>query len=403
MLVSEIKTNLTGMLHGGTLNKVRNVEYALERAANVTKANTKSLDLQRTTALTSLIYDDIYNYALPADYWDIVDLIPQDNRESGDSAQRMYAEKFDLKKAFQQKKISIESNDGTKFIRINWRTKSAILYNSMNSLTANGAWSAVASASGLRVQTLFKISGNGSIEFDVSATGDGIQNTTATNIDLVDEDEIADVFLWVHIPTSANLTNFTSATVRWGNDLTANYWQSTAVTTQADGTAFKVGWNLLKFAWASATETGTVAPATIDSFRIVFTVVAAINNLKVDNIVFAVGRNFDLKYLSEYSFKNSSGTFLIRPTADSDEVVYTGTALEIFLMESLKACAQQMEGEDSTFDINFANLELQGNADSPDPIQRRGLYAKYRSQYPSQVKKTTTSWTTPRSGNFRYR
>lgn len=402
MTIQDVKTHLTGILHGGTLSKVRNFEYALERAAANVLAHIKPVDSERENALTSLIYDDVYNYPLPADFGWIIDLRPQ-VRQSYDVGARRYAETFDVKKALANRQISIEGSEGTKFIRINWRTNAPIVIDGCNSLTANGAWAAVGTASGLRLQTLYKISGNASIEFDLAATGDGVSFIKTTPIDLTDEDEAADEFWWVRIPTAAALALFNSATGRWGNDLTANYWQSAAQTTQADGSAFKVGWNLIKFPWSSATETGTVAPATIDAFRIVFSIDAAIANMQVDSAVFAVGANFDLKYYSAYAFKNSAGTYLIRSTSDDDEVVFSGTALECFLQEAKIQCAQQMEGEDSAFDITAANQELWGKSGSPDPMGRIGLYAKYRVEFPSQTKRATRSWSSPKSANFRYR
>ena len=68
-------------------------------------------------------------------------------------------------------------------------------------------------------------------------------------VDLTDYDEVSDFFTWIYFGTVP-----TSVSAVWGNDLTANYWTSTAQTTQADGTAFKVGWNLLKFSWATADQ-----------------------------------------------------------------------------------------------------------------------------------------------------
>ena len=397
MTITEVKNHLTGILHGGTLNKVRNIEHALERAAGSVLANIKPVDSERETGLTSLIYDDVFNYPLPSDFGWIADLRPQGQRTHLESASRRYAEPFDLQKMVSQRQISIEGREGTKFLRVNWRTRAPITIDEMNVTTG---WSAVASASGLKAQSLFKVSGNASLEFDLTATGDGIQKTTLSTIDLTDEDEIADVFGWVHLPTSAVVSNMNSATVRWGNDLTANYWESAAETDQADGSAFKVGWNLMKWLWSDATETGTVAPATIDSFRIVFDVDAAISNIKVDGLVFAVGRNFDLKYYSGFAFKNSSRTYLQRPTSDTDEVVFSDTALQCFLEEARKECAMQMEGEDSGNDVRYANMRLNGDPNSPDPMQRMGLYAKYRAEYPAQTKRAVRNWFTPRSPNF---
>src|SRR3990167_4447266 len=342
--IAEVKNHLTGLGGAASVDDVANLYQLLERASNTMLAKIDPIETERIAALSSLVYDDVYDYALPSDYKKIIDLYPQVDRGSWDRAARKYAEPFDAQKLIKEKQITIESSEGTKFIRINWRTRSPKILNSMNSLTANGTWSAVGSATGLKAQTLFKVSGNASIEFDLAATGDGIQNTTMSALDLTDEDEIADVFVSVYLPSAP-----TSITAIWGNDLTTNFWTGVAQTAQADATAFKVGWNLIKFPWSTATETGTVAPATIDSFRIIFNIDAAIANMRVDSALFAVGRNFDLKYYSAYAFKNTAGTYLIRPTSDEDEVIFSGTALEIFLEEARKECAAQMEGEDSGF------------------------------------------------------
>lgn len=397
MKITEVKNHLTGKLHGGTLNKVRNFEHALERAANNVLANIKPVDSERDTSLTSLIYDDIYNYPVPGDFGWIIDLKPQGNRTHLEAAERRFSRPFDLKKMLAHREISIEGVEGTKTLRVNWRTRAPITIDAMNDADD---WTAVGSASGLNTQTLFKISGNASVEFDISATGDGISRTDLSVLDLTNEDEQADVFGWVHIPTSADLANFNSATVRWGNDVSTAYWESAAQTTQADGSAFKVGWNLLKFLWSGATETGTVDPAKIDSFRIVFNIDAAISNIKVDNLVFAVGRDFDLKYYSAFGFKNTSGVYIIRPTSDNDEVIFSNVALQIFLEEATIECAGQIEGEDSGFDIKQADKRLNGDPKAPDRIQRVGLYAKYRVEYPSQTARAIRLYANPRSASF---
>lgn len=397
--ILEVNNHLSGMLHAGSsLSKVRNPYHALDRAAKNVLANIKPIDSERETALTSLIYDDVYNYPLPSDFGWLIDLRPQGTRASYEQAARRYAQPFDLKKEIKQRTESIEGRDGTKFFRVNWRTNAPITIDETNAV---GDWSEVASATTPVVQKLHKISGNGSLETDITDTGDGIQNTALTTIDVSDEDEQADVFGWIYLPTASDVSNFNSATVIWGNDLTTNYWTSAAEDDQADGTAFKTGWNLLKWSWSDATETGTVDPSEVDSFQITVNVDAAISNIAFDSFVFAVGRSFDIKYYSAYSFKNTSGTYLERPTSNNDSVVFSGTAFEIFLEEARKEYAAQIEGNDSAFDIRFANARLYGNPDSPDPIMRMGLYAKYRAEYPSQTRRPVRMWSNIRTGNYR--
>jgi hypothetical protein len=325
----------------------------------------------RTAALSQTIHDDVYNYPLPSDYFSLIDLIPQDDRGSWDNAYRKNASEFDLTKAIKEKTVSIEGSEGSKIIRINWRSMAPKTIHTMNSLTANGTWSAVGTATGLKANEIFKISGSASIEFDLVTTGDGIQNTTMTAVDLTDEDETGSFFVWVYLSSAP-----TSISLVWGNDLTTAYWTSTAQTTQADGTAFKVGYNLLRFAWGSATETGTVAPATIDSVKLTIANATALSNVRVDNIVCSNGRNFDMKYYGKYFFKNSAGTYLSRPASDDDYVLVDNDSLPLYLYECLVEMAQQMEGTDSVFDMSYAEKKLST------------LYPHFRSEYQDQRKKT---------------
>jgi len=367
--VQELTSHLVGMGHGKTLNRVVNKYEMFERSASKFLARCKPPETIRLAALTSTIHDDVYDYAVPSDYNSLIDLIPQDNRSSWDMAYRRAAGMFDLQKAIKEKTLSIEGSEGTKKIRINWRSRNGKTIHNMDSVTANGTWSAVASATGISANTIFKVSGNSSIEFNIVVTGDGIQNTGIDAVDLTDEDEVADFFVWMYFGTVP-----TSVSALWGNDLTTNYWTSTAQTTQADGTAFKVGWNLIKFPWSTATETGTVTPSTVDSFRITVAS-SAQNNVRVDNIICSIGRNFDMKYYSKFLFKNSAGTYISKPTTEDDSVTIDNDSLPIYLFELLKDMAHQVEGTDSAFDINFAENEL------------KSLYPAYRSEYPDQRKK----------------
>lgn len=399
MLVSDFKENLTAMLHGNTLNKVRSVESAMQRASHTLLTKIDPIDTERIAALSNTIHDDVYNYSLPSDYKKIIDLYPQTRRESLDTANRNLTERFDLRKKMVDKTVSIEGSEGSKIIRINWRTRQPKTINEANDTTSNGTWSVVATASSLVADSIDYVSGSGSLKVNLAATGDGIQNTTMSAIDLTDENQVADFFVWIKIKSSADLALFTSATLIFGNNLTTKFWTGVAQTTQADGSAFKVGWNQIKVPWSTATQTGTVAPATINSLKLTFAITGAITQIRVDNITCSIGRNFDIKYYSKFLIKNTAGTFITKTTNDDDTIVLDDDAIQIYLLESLIACAHQMEGADSGFDITWAQKELMGQ----DLTGRTGLYARYKAEYPSMAKKALSyygSSTTRR--HFRY-
>ena len=374
MQVQDFKDNLSGMLHGGTLKKVRNVEGAMERAANTMLSKIDPIDTMRTVSLSSTVHDDVYNYSLPSDYKKIIDLYPQARRGLLDSANRNFVERFDLRKKLTDKTISIEGSEGSKVIRINWRTRRPKTLNECDSTTANGTWSVVGTASNLSTDTINYVSGGGALKFDVATTGDGIQNTTMNEVDLTDEDEVGDVFIRFYIKNSADLANLNSISAIWGNNFTTKYWTGVAQTAQADGTAFKVGWNEVSIPWSTATETGTVTPATSNSLKVTFNVDAAISDIRVDNITCSIGSNFDIKYYSKFILKNTAGTWITKTTSGDDTIVLDSDAIQIYQLEVLKACAHQVEGQDSTFDLNYATAELDV------------LYKRYKVQYPSQSK-----------------
>ncbi len=388
--ITERKEHLAAELHGSTLNRIRNIEALFQRSANTLLSKIDPIDTMRLAALTNTIHDDIYNYPLPTDFKKIIDLYPQSSRTTHDTANRRLSEKFDLGKELHDKTISIEGSEGSKILRVNWRTRQAKTINEANSLTANGTWSAVGTASGAAADDIDYVSGSGSLKVDLAASGDGLQNTTMTAVDLTDEDEVADFFIWFKVKNSTDLANLNSVSLIWGNDLTTAYWTGVAQTTQADGTAFKVGWNQVKVPWSTATETGTVAPATIDSLKITFSIDAAISDIRIDNITCSIGKNFDIKYYSKYLLKNTAGIWIDKTTSDDDTVVLDSDAINILLLEDLINAAQQAEGSDSTFDINYAKAELEV------------LYNQYKKEYPSQSKKPITYYGNPHPGRGRW-
>lgn len=388
--IGQAREHLIGLAHSGTLNRVRNFEAMCERAANTMLTKVKPLELEYETELQQTVHDAIYNYAVPTYFGTLIDVYPVDDRNSLDDASRVYAETFDRRKAVDQNKISIEAKQGVKFLRINWPVSAPIVLNTMDSLTANGTWSTNGSASGISLDKQRKISGQGSIGFNLTGTGGGIQNTTMAKVDLTAIDGESNFYAWVYLPSA---TAVTSITARWGNDLTLKFWDSVPQTLQNDGSALAVGWNLIGFPWSSATETGVVDDTQIDSFRLTFAG-TALAGIRVDNVVVSLGRYFNLKGYSKYLFQDTSGNWEARPTANSDDdrIILDTDAYQIFLMELLIAMAQQIEGSDSSFDIGFAEKALYGDARANSTEGRLGLYRMYKVDQPDQRKRASAGY-----------
>jgi hypothetical protein len=389
MNIAQVKENLIGMSHSGTLNKVRNFEALLERAINTVLSKVDPIDTERIVPLAQAIHDDIQNYSIASDYKKIIDLYPQDDRNSSDRASREYAEPFDATTAIRNKTLSIESNNGAKFLRVNWKSRPPVTIATMDSLTDDGSWGVVGTATVPEVDELVHLSGIASLKFNLVASGDGLQNTTLSPLDLSSWNDEEDRFMAFYFESVANLTSITGI---WGNNLTTKFFTSVAQTAQFDGTAFQVGWNIVRFPGSTATETGTVDNSAYTAFKFTIAATGAINNIRAENITASLGRMFNMKYYSKYAIKNVAGTWLARTTSDDDVIVLDSDCINLVLFEALKNIAQQNEGEDSTFDLSYANKELHGDPSAPDISGRLGAYARYRSEHPSQAKKAVTRW-----------
>ena len=295
----------------------------------------------RTAPLVSLVHDDLNNYALPADFGSVIDLIPQDNRNLWDEAFRDKAGRFDREKAVRNRTISIEGSEGTKIIRINWKSRQALVFSTLDSSTG---WLAAGGATNVVFDSITKYSGAGSMRFSAPTSGSGLKNTALNSADMTSQNGVADCIFALYLGT--DFANLTSVTPVWGNDVTTKFFTGVAQTTQADGTAFKFGWNLIKASWAGAAQTGTVDVTKMDSFQVTVAVSSAMVNLRLDNILFSIGRNFDLKYYSKYLYKNAdTGAWESqpRPVNDNDFVIIDNDTLPLFLMEALTDMAHQME------------------------------------------------------------
>ena len=373
MNITSLKSEISGATHSGTTNKIRNFNELCKRAAGNVIAKIDPRETRRVTNLSNAIHDDIYNYTAPSDLKRVIDLRPQVNRTTSDNFSQWFSEEFDKYKDRYDDLFQVRHNDGTKSLRISKNISPApITVHGMNSLTDDGTVAIVGTAENLKMDTLHFVTGSKSIQFDAPASGDGIQITDFTDKDLTDHDEVAEQFVRVYLDTQTDVDNLTSISAIWGNDLTTNYWTGVAQTTQADSTAFRIGWNILRVPWNTATETGTVAPATIDNLKITLATTGALTNVRVDFWASSIGEIFEIEYYSKYLFRSTSGTWKEQPTSDTDLINLDSDTFNIFTYEVLIESAQQMQGSDAGFDIKFAQDKL------------KELYARHKENAPSE-------------------
>lgn len=298
------------------------------------------LSTLRRTNLAPNLFNGIFPYTCPADLasYNIVDIPAQAKRADGEW-QLTTPEEFDIKDGVKSGMIAIDDYNGTRILKLASAVDSdSITISELDSLTSGGGtWSAFGDAVNLAADDADYVKGNGSIKWDISSAGGttaGIVNTAVTSVDISDYlGGTSAFFIWVKINSATNLTNYI---LRFGSD-SSNYYSKT-VTTQADGTAFVAGWNLLKFDLSSLSETGTVIDSTITYFAIYMTKTAgkvSETDYKFDFLCLKKGAVHFVKYYSSYGWQTSAGAYIQNSTISTDLLVAGESEYPLFIQNGV--------------------------------------------------------------------
>jgi len=277
------------------------------------------LSLRRRTALTPNLFSGLFEYAAPTDLKGIISI---QNQKWTNTPFWTLVPYEQFMRRQDSNTIALSDYDGMKKVFVKSQisdTKTTL--SELDSLTSGGGtWSAFGDAENLEAMVDNHISGSGSIKFDISAAGGttcGIENTSLTSSDLSDYfNGDGNCVVWAYITDKTNLTNYI---LRVGSS-SSDYYTET-VTTQADGTAFVDGWNLLNFSFATTTTVGTPVNTAIDYCALYFTKTAgkvSETGYRFDLILFRRGEINNLYYYSGYGWQSSTGTYKVNSTASSD-------------------------------------------------------------------------------------
>ena len=370
--IGNLKTDLTGIIHGANIDKLQGFLPLVNRSASEVLLEVDPQETKRYAQIENALYDNVFDYSVPNDLKGnkIIDIRPQVNRDVSDNVSQTYSEQFDLYKT--NNSFQIKFDTGIKTVRISKDLRTGITLNTMDSITANGTWAVGDDAENLTEDGLNFVAGSGSLKFDLDGlTTDGfIQNSTMTAQDLSTHEDESSLFLFLFLPDASA---FTSVDLRWGSS-TADYWNRT-VTTPQNG-SFLNGWNLVRFDWNGATETGAPNAAAIDFLRVTVNYDGvADTDYRVDSIMSKLGSIFTMVYYSKFIFQDSSGTFKENTTVDSDIVNLDTEARDLLLYKVAENAAQQLQGEDSGFDSQFFARKY------------NTLLTRYKAIYKSEVEK----------------
>lgn len=391
-IIAQLKNDLAGVIHGTTLNQIQNLNGLIDRAGRKLLGDVDPIETVRIEQITNALYDNVYDYSCPADLKGdrIIDIRPQVNRITADRFFQVYNEEFDLYKlSVTPAEVTVQYDNSVKSLRIKKNLLQGLTVNNCNSITDNGTWAVGGSASSLTVDELNYITAGGSLRCNLDAGANPstgyIENSTMTAVDLSRDEDIGAIFLWVYLPTASNFTNII---LRWGSS-SSDYWSVTA-TSANNATAFQNGWNLIRFDWSSAIETGTPDSSAVDYIRVTATYNGtAMSAFRLDNIVSQLGTIYEIEYYSKYLFRSSAGTF--QETVSDDEDIVNLDTDSYNLLFNLVAfyAAQQQQGSNSSFDANFF-LQQYEQDKARYIAKNKSQVIKPRQEYYSMPKRKVT-------------
>ncbi len=390
--VTNLKSDLTGMLHGTTLSQISGVNNLIDRAAREVLLDVDPAETKRTVEISTPIFDDIWDYAVPADLKGnrVIDIKPNSFRFPSDRMSQSYNKDFDINKNFldSNSAFTIVHNTGVKTIRID--DNNQIKGITLDTADTDQGWTAVSTASNLKTDNVNFISGSGSISFDLAAganpsTGT-INKTLASQLDMTDHLNQSSLFYYVWFPTASDIT---SVELQWGSD-SSNYYSRTATVT-SEGNSFADGWNLIRAEWLGATVTGTPVVTAIDFVQVGVTYNGTAQTaVRVDNIVSNLGRIMEIEYYSKFLFRDSTTGGFQETVADDSDLINLDT--ESYNLLTYKAgilAAQQQQGVSA---VNF---------DVPFFEQRYATALKrYRAMYKNEVTKPTNAYYKMNKGGY---
>lgn len=344
---TQLKSDVNGKIKG-KIGVLVDFQSTLNQGVRQVLSDLDLVTTRRRTQLTPNLFNGVYEYAAPTDLkgYGIITVENQKFSKRTDWSLVPY-EQFLRRQDYNT--IAISDYDFVKKILINSTVDDdKITLSTLDSLTAGGGtWGLFGDAENVEQDLDNVVEGNGCVKFDISSAGGttaGIVNSTLSQVDITNYLEgNGSVLVWAYITSTTNLTNYI---LRIGNDA-SNYYSKT-VTTQADGTAFVNGWNLLRFALTSLTETGSVTDTAIDYCAIYMTKTAGkISELgyRFDGLILRRGEINNLYYYSSYGWQNSSGTYIVNSTSGSDLLNAGEEEYELILAKCAELAADEVDEE----------------------------------------------------------
>lgn len=390
--ISDLKTDLSGVLHGTTLNQITNLNGVINRAARQLLEDVDAQETKRIVQFVNPIFNSVVDYPIAADVKGnkIIDIRPQVMRLPRDIWTQAYNQAFDVVKQnifSLNNMFTMNFNTGVKTIRINAPfLNPPVIINQIEAIATNGTWAAGGTASGLVVNNTNFVQGAGSLQFNLT-TGTGyLENSTMTPVNLSSVLNQSSLFVNTYLQTGS-LT--TSIQLRFGSSA-SNYYQVT-VTQNQQALSFQNGWNLDQFVWNGATVVGTPDVTSISYARISIVTTGAQTGCLINGLSSILGSILEYEYYSKYMFRDSvTGAFQEKVTSDSNLINLDTDSYNLLFNLVAFYTMQQQQGLDALYyDGNFFGTEYQ-----------KGL-ERYKSMYKSELQKPQSVYYRVAKPNYR--
>lgn len=394
--IADCGNELSGLLHGTTLNQIVNLYGVYTRAA---RRVLQDVDPQETKVDVQFgqVWDSVFDYPLPVDVKGnkVIDLYPQANRRTTDNLSQVYNKQFDLWKNYTLvPDFTPRYSNGNRTIRVNaTHLNAGIQLNAADGIATNGTWSTGGNASNIQNDNQYYTSGAaGSVSFQLNQTGvpgstGYVENSTMGAIDLTQHYNNAYEFFQTYLPTA---TGFSSIEYRYGTD-SSNYYTFTVAGDYSLNTWVN-GWNQNGASWSTATTVGTPTLSQIKYIRVIFTYNGTVQTqVRINQFFSRLGVIFNINYYSKYLFRDATtGLFKEKVTADTDIINLDTDGFNLFLYAAASEACEQQQGLAAMF------------FDSPTfDSKYNDTLGEYQSKYKSEISKPRENYYTQPSKGYR--
>lgn len=396
--LADLKSDIAPMMKGTSTRQIADFYGTAFKAANRMLARIDPQETRRIATLSMPFFDNLQDYVLMDDYKRMVDIRPQANLRLNMPGESNFSQTSTVQfnTRMDPNSFQIRWNNMVRTLRAQRLPAGNVLAFeefdvTISGVTAigNATWTPEGDASGLYVEPLNYVQGNGSLGLNLSGVTGAADilstNGLALDVSAFNNEDWSMIFFYIPIGYSSRFTSFQ---LRRGDD-SSNYYAATA-STKADGTAFSDGWNFMTFNWSQSTKTGSplLTGNSYKRFGITYSVGTAISGCLVDSWSDSFGQIYESEYYSEYMFRTAAGVWISRPTLDTDLVNVGPASYEILKTEMMIDITKMIRtGAIMNSELADWRMMLNGTSASrwiKDPPYK-GLYADYATKFPSDA------------------